>query len=79
MKFNAKMWITDEKKNEKFFGKGPYDILKRVEELGSLNKAAKDMHMSYSKAFNVIKRSEKILGKPLIVSEIGGAKGGGSE
>ena len=34
--------------------------------------------MSYSKAFNVIKNSEKIYGEKFVDTEIGGAHGGGS-
>ncbi|QQK07123.1 winged helix-turn-helix domain-containing protein [Miniphocaeibacter halophilus] len=65
--------------NKKFFGKGPYMLLLKVKELGSLNKAAKEMGMSYSKAFNVIKSCEKALNKKFLYREIGGIKGGGSK
>lgn len=78
MIFKSKIWIVDQKGQEKFFGRGPYDILCNIDRYGSLNKAAKVMNMSYSKAFKVMKRSEEILGVPLIESEIGGASGGGS-
>lgn len=71
--------ILKTKSGEKFFGKGPYILLKKVEEFGSLNRAAKELGMSYSKAFNVLKNCEKASGKKFLNREIGGAKGGGSE
>ncbi|HHX69690.1 MAG: LysR family transcriptional regulator [Miniphocaeibacter sp.] len=71
--------ILENEDEKKFFGKGPYTLLLKVKELGSLNKAAKEMGMSYSKAFNVIKSCEKALDKKLLYREIGGVKGGGSK
>lgn len=67
---------TDE--NEIIFGKGPYILLLKVKECGSLNKAANELNMSYSKAFNMIKNCEKALNKKLLIREVGGKKGGGS-
>ncbi len=64
--------------NEKFFGEGPYRLLCKIEEKGSLRAAAMDMEMSYSKAFTLINRAEKVLGYPLTEKIIGGRGGGGS-
>ena len=69
--------LTDDN-GEKFFGNGPYELLKGVKEYGSLSLAAKAMNMSYSKAYHLIKRSEEVLGYKLISSRSGGEKGGGS-
>ncbi|MDY6065278.1 MAG: LysR family transcriptional regulator [Finegoldia sp.] len=77
MKIDYKIWFdTDE--GDKFFGKGNYLLLREIKTTNSLNKAAKNLNMSYSKAFNIIKNSEKSLGTSLIKSEVGGANGGGS-
>ena len=76
MKLESRFWIS--KDGEKVIGKGPIMLLKEVERLGSLNKAAKSMNMSYSKAWTIINRAEKLLGKPLLEKEIGGKEGGGS-
>lgn len=67
---------TDE--NEKFFGEGPYQLLRGIQRLGSLRAAAKDMNMAYTKAFRVMKRAEKCCGFPLCRKKIGGEGGGGS-
>ncbi len=70
--------IFENAEGDKVFGKGPYLLLLKVKEFGSLNKAANEMGMSYSKAFNVIKKCEKSFSKQFMTREIGGAKGGGS-
>lgn len=64
--------------NEKFFGEGPYRLLKKVEETGSLHASAIAMGMAYSKATKLLKNAEKSLGVPLTVRKIGGKSGGGS-
>jgi molybdate transport system regulatory protein len=40
------------------FGKGIATLLRGVEEYGSLNAAAKKIHMAYSKAWRIIKDTE---------------------
>lgn len=63
---------------EKFFGEGPCRLLHGIERKGSLRAAAMEMNMSYSKAFSIINRAEKVLGFPLTEKSIGGKGGGGS-
>ena len=77
MKFRGKIWITDDE-GKKSFGKGIFYILKKIDETGSLNKACKELEMSYSKAFKMIKEAEEILGEDLTEVQVGGVSGGGS-
>ena len=63
---------------ERIFGKGPYLLLRGIREHGSLNAAAKEMDMAYSKAYAVMKRAETALGGELTAKNIGGKNGGGS-
>ena len=77
LKLRYKLWL--EKDGEKVFGDGPLDILHRVERVGSLRQAAKEINMSYSQAWNLIKDLEKRLGFDLLKRKVGGEKGGGSE
>lgn len=49
------------------FGKGVVELCRRVDRLGSLNKAAKDMGMSYSKAWRIMKGAEDGFGIELLV------------
>ncbi|HHV38051.1 MAG TPA: LysR family transcriptional regulator [Tepidimicrobium sp.] len=76
MNIKSKFWITLD--GEKVFGKGPCTLLKMVEKLGSLNKAAKELNMSYSKAWGIINRAERLLGYSLLETKTGGTGGGGS-
>lgn len=62
----------------RFFGAGPYRLLLRVEELGSLRAAAQSMGMAYSKALHLIHTAEAELGFALTRRVIGGRGGGGS-
>jgi molybdate transport system regulatory protein len=55
-------------------GLGRAMLLAKVHELGSLNKAAKAMGMSYRAAWGRLKKTEDLLGLPLVVSS-GGRSG----
>lgn len=48
------------------FGSGSAELLSGVERLGSLNRAAKEMGMAYSKAWKSIRATEEQLGFALI-------------
>ena len=61
------------------YGSGISELLRKVDQLGSINKAAKSIGMNYKKALSIIKRAESKLGKKLIEKSIGGTEGGGSE
>ncbi len=58
------LWL--ESGGEMFFGSGRALLLVKIEEHGSLKKAAADMGMSYRAAWGKIKRTEKVLGFKLI-------------
>lgn len=62
----------------KVFGKGPKMLLLKIDELGSIRKAAEAMNLSYTKAWNMILNLEKGLGVKVLEKQIGGKHGGGS-
>lgn len=62
----------------KFFGEGPYQLLRGIERTGSLRKASLEMELSYSKAISIISRAEQVLGYSLTEKKTGGKGGGGS-
>ena len=62
----------------KCFGPGVAQLLHAVQELQSLRAAALSMDMAYSKAWTIIKNSEKALGFSLLDSTTGGKGGGGA-
>jgi len=73
---NYKLWLE---KDDKVFGDGPCDILLRIDRYGSLNKAAQDINMSYSQAWNLVNDIEQRLEFKLIERHKGGFSGGGSK
>lgn len=75
MKLRYKIWLED---GGKVFGIGPLDILKRVDRLGSLKKAAEEINMSYSQAWKLLRGLESRLGFSLLSREVGGSTGGRS-
>lgn len=63
---------------DKAFGPGMSALLRNIEKTGSLQGAAQAMNMAYSKAWKILKESEKAWGVPLTDRETGGKDGGGS-
>ena len=70
------LWIECD--DERFFGPGPVELLERINETGSINQAAKQMQMSYKKAWEIINRLNTDAAKPFVVTQTGGTSGGGS-
>ena len=64
--------------DNKAFGPGMSALLRGIEETGSLQGAAQSMNMAYSKAWKMLKESEKAWGFMLTDRETGGRDGGGS-
>lgn len=65
--------------DQKFFGEGPFRLLRGVEENGSLRAASMQMGMAYTKALKLLKNAEKALGFQLTTRAAGGKDGGGSQ
>ena len=58
--------MSEESKSNSQFGRGVAHLCLGVRERGSLNAAAKDMKMAYSKAWRIIKETEAALGMQLL-------------
>jgi molybdate transport system regulatory protein len=78
MKIHLKLSVLNDQ-GEPFMGRGPVQLLQGIERLGSINQAAKEMHLSYVKALKIIKRIEIGLGGKILKTKIGGKDHGGSE
>ena len=72
-----KIWI--EKEDGVVFAEGRKLLLEAVDELGSLNAAAKKLGMSYRAAWGKIKATEARLGTKLLETSAGGRGGGGAK
>ncbi|HVS90962.1 MAG TPA: hypothetical protein VHE59_02950 [Mucilaginibacter sp.] len=73
---NGSLWLESEDK--RFFGPGPVELLERIAETGSIRQAAKEMRMSYKKAWELINNLNAHTIKPAVIPQTGGEKGGGS-
>jgi molybdate transport system regulatory protein len=74
----SKVWIEDNEGNV-IFGLGRLKMLETIQRLGSIQAAAKELKMSYRAIWGRIKATEDRLGEQLLVRNIGGSSGGGSE
>ncbi len=60
------------------FGPGKAALLDAIAELGSINKAATQLGMSYPRAKKLVEAMNRDFGVPIVISAQGGADGGGS-
>lgn len=75
-KVSGSLWI--EGNGTRFWGPGPVELLEHIEATGSINQAAKEMGMSYKKAWEIVNRLNAMTTSPLVITATGGEKGGGS-
>lgn len=76
MKVKSKVWL--EKNGELIFGEGKSELLKAIEETGSIKKATQKMGISFRHGWGYITAIERRLGFKLIERSRGGRGGGGS-
>lgn len=76
LKAKSKIWIETE--NGILIGEGRYRLLKELDKTKSLNKAAKNLEMSYNKAWKLLKDMNANAPKPISINQSGGKDGGGS-
>ncbi len=72
----GRFWI--ERDGETFLGYGRVILLQRIDELGSISKAARSMGMGYRHAWRLVESMNKNSPVPLVIKKRGGAKGGGA-
>ena len=60
-------------------GDGRIKLLEAVDRMGSVNLASKEFGLSYPHAWRYVHEVEKIFGKKLVNTKIGGKGGGGTE
>ena len=70
------MWIEYE--GGRCFGPGRMELLQWIDKTGSINKAAKEMGMSYKKAWKMINDLNNQMNQPMVITQSGGESGGGS-
>lgn len=76
LQITGRIWIAAN--NKALIGLGRFELLSRIEMFGSISKAAKDMGMSYKKAWGLVNSMNNTFNEPLVVGVAGGMNGGGS-
>ena len=60
----VKIWLDQD--NDMLVGPGRMELLQKLDELGSLNKAAAALKMSYRAAWGMLKKVEETLGENVL-------------
>jgi molybdate transport system regulatory protein len=60
-------------------GPGKIALLERMRDTGSLSQAARELDMSYRRAWQLLDSMNTSFNEPVIVTSVGGKGGGGSE
>lgn len=60
-------------------GPGKIQLLKMIEEQGSISAAAKQMNMSYKRAWELVDVMNRSFDQAVVVSVAGGSHGGGAQ
>jgi len=79
MSVSVKFRVWVEVNGVHVIGPGGYEILKAINELGSISGAARKLGMSYRFVWNYIDRMEKTLGVKLVEAWKGGRGRGGAK
>lgn len=60
-------------------GPGKADLLEAIERTGSISGAARQMGMSYKRAWDLVNTMNKSFREPLVLTATGGSHGGGAQ
>lgn len=78
LNFRLTGMLRIESEEERFFGPGRLQLLENIIKTGSISQAAKEMGMSYKKAWEMIHSMNRQTIKPIVETHTGGEKGGGT-
>jgi len=59
-------------------GPGKAELIERIGQTGSISAAARDMGMSYRRAWQLVESLNATFGEPVVTTAIGGQRGGGA-
>ena len=77
LRIRSKIWL--EVDGQSFLGDGRYRLLSAVQRNGSINAAARDLGMSYRKAWAQLQAMEESAPFPIMERRVGGKGGGASQ
>jgi len=76
VEFVAPLWLT--KNRKAFLQQRRIELLEKIDECGSISKAAKAVGMSYKGAWDAVNSMNNLADKPLTINVTGGRSGGGT-
>jgi molybdate transport system regulatory protein len=59
-------------------GPGKAQLISLIDETGSISAAAREMGMSYRRAWQLVEAINKSFNRPVIIKAVGGTQGGGA-
>lgn len=77
IKIDGRFWLN--KNGESFLGNGRIELLEKIDRVGSMHAAAKEMKMSYKAAWDRLNSMNELADEPLINRTVGGKGGGGTK
>lgn len=60
-------------------GRGKIELLEHIAAFGSISAGARQMNMSYKRAWDLVEEMNTIFGKPVLTAQKGGKQGGGAK
>lgn len=60
-------------------GHGKIELLEHIAAFGSISAGARQMNMSYKRAWDLVEEMNRIFGQPVLETQKGGPKGGGAQ
>lgn len=76
-KIKGRLWISTDEHHT--IGHGRVELLEKIQQYGSISKAARAMKMSYKAAWDVIDNMNNLSPELLVVRSTGGKGGGGTQ
>jgi molybdate transport system regulatory protein len=70
------LWLS--RQQNEFLGGDRINLLEKIDELGSITRAAKDVGISYKTAWDTVNRINNLADRPLVERLAGGKGGGGT-
>jgi molybdate transport system regulatory protein len=75
-RLTGRLWVESEE--NRFMGIGRLELLRLIQEHGSISKAAQAMSMSYKRAWDLVSSLNAQAAAPLVLTQTGGKRGGGA-
>ncbi len=76
MQTQGTLWFSYDDK--KLLTADTVELLKKIDEFGSISRAAKAVNISYKTAWEIIDKMQRMTGESLVIRVAGGKKGGGT-